>query len=71
MTNSASADLQAELVKLPPAVGEAYAAVADAMADSFSDEELALWAKEGVSIGSQTVRSWESVWVTIFGVTPH
>ena len=70
MTNPPSGELQAELVKLPPAVTEAYEGVADAMADSFTDEELALWAKEGVSIGTQTVRSWESA-VEYYRVSPE
>jgi nitric oxide reductase activation protein len=51
-------------------VSEAYEAVADAMGDSFSDEELALWAKEGVAIGTQTVRSWESA-VEYYRVSPE
>ena len=70
MTNTVTGDLLAELSKLPPAVTEAYEAVADAMGDSFSDEELALWAKEGVAIGTQTVRSWESA-VEYYRVSPE
>ena len=70
MTSNASADLLTELAKLPPSVSEAYEAVAPAMADSFSDEELALWGREGVSIGAQTVRSWESA-VEYYRVSPE
>ena len=70
MTNSATGELLAELAKLPPAVTEAYEAVADAMGESFSDEEMALWAKEGVAIGTQTVRSWESA-VEYYKVSPE
>ena len=70
MTNPATGELLAELAKLPPAVTEAYEAVSDAMAESFTDEEMALWAKEGVSIGTQTVRSWESA-VEYYRVSPE
>ena len=70
MTSTASADFLTELGKLPPAVGEAYTAVADAMGESFSAEEAALWAREGISIGSQTVRSWESA-VEYYRVSPE
>ena len=70
MTNSATGNLLDELAKLPPAVAEAYQAVADAMAESFSDEETALWAREGVAIGTQTVRSWESA-VEYYRVSPE
>ena len=70
MTNSATGNLLDELAKLPPAVAEAYQAVADAMAESFSEEETALWAREGVAIGTQTVRSWESA-VEYYRVSPE
>ena len=70
MTNSATGSLLDELAKLPPAVAEAYEAVADAMAESFSEEETALWAREGVAIGTQTVRSWESA-VEYYRVSPE
>ena len=70
MTNPATGNLLDELAKLPPAVAEAYQAVADAMAESFSDEETALWAREGVAIGTQTVRSWESA-VEYYRVSPE
>ena len=53
-------DIEKELAKLPPAVLEAYRAAAPLMSSSFTDEELGLWAKEGLAIGTQTVRSWES-----------
>ena len=53
-------DIKAELAKLPPAVGEDYQEAAEAMESSFNDEEFILWAKEGVAIGTQTARSWES-----------
>jgi hypothetical protein len=60
LSNSPMREIEAELVKLPPAVSEAYKVACEAMEASFSDEELNLWAREGVSIGTQTVRSWES-----------
>jgi hypothetical protein len=63
-------EIEAELGKLPPAVAEAYRAACDLMEASFSDEELGLWAREGISIGTQTVRSWESA-VEYYRVGPQ
>lgn len=48
------------LAKLPPAVAEAYRDALESMDSSFTPEELVLWAKEGLAIANQTVRSWES-----------
>ena len=56
MSNDPLKEAEAELNNLPPAVAEAYKEALDAMESSFNDEELSLWAKEGVSIGTQTVR---------------
>jgi nitric oxide reductase NorD protein len=70
LSNSPMREIEAELVKLPPAVSEAYKAASEMMEASFSDEELHLWAREGVSIGTQTVRSWESA-VEYYRVGPQ
>ncbi|MFQ6025892.1 MAG: nitric oxide reductase activation protein NorD [Dehalococcoidia bacterium] len=59
-----------ELAKLPPAVLEAYQEASEAMESSFTDEEFQLWAKEGITIGTQTVRSWESA-VEYYRVGPQ
>jgi nitric oxide reductase NorD protein len=70
LSNDPLRDMEAELGKLPPAVAEAYREASATMESSFnSDEELGLWAKEGVSIATQTVRSWESA-VEYYKVSP-
>ena len=53
-------EIEQELAKLPPAVLEAYREALQLVESVFGDEELTLWAKEGLAIGTQTVRSWES-----------
>ena len=63
-------DIETELAKLPPAVLEAYREASEAISTAFGEEELALWAREGVSIGTQTVRSWESA-VEYYRVGPQ
>jgi nitric oxide reductase NorD protein len=70
LSNGSMREIEAELVKLPPVVSEAYRAACEVMESSFSDEELSLWAREGVSIGTQTVRSWESA-VEYYRVGPQ
>ncbi|MBM3941436.1 MAG: VWA domain-containing protein [SAR202 cluster bacterium] len=60
MSTVPTPDIEKELAKLPPAVLESYKAALPLMESSFNAEELLLWAKEGVAIATQTVRSWES-----------
>ena len=60
MSNAPFDQVEAELAKLPPALLDTYREAADGMTTAFSDEELTLWAKEGVTIATQTVRSWEA-----------
>ena len=60
MSNAPFDQVEAELAKLPPALLDTYREAADPMAAAFSAEELTLWAKEGVAIAAQTVRSWEA-----------
>ena len=62
-------EIESELGKLPPAVTEAYREVSSDMGESFNDEELTLWAREGSTIGAHTVRSWESA-VEYYRVSP-
>ena len=70
MTTGPLTDVEKELAKLPPAVMEAYHEAAPALESAYGQEELVLWAKEGVAIGTQTVRSWESA-VEYYRVGPH
>ena len=63
-------EIETELSKLPPAVLEAYQEASGAISTAFGEEELALWAREGVAIGTQTVRSWESA-VEYYRVGPQ
>ena len=71
MTSSApTPEIELELGKLPPAVLEAYhEAVGAGQFDAFGPDEVGLWAKEGVSIGSQTIRSWEAA-IEYYKVSP-
>ena len=59
MSTPPLADIETELAKLPPAVLEAYREAAEPIRSAFGEEELTLWAKEGLAVGTQTVRSWE------------
>ena len=70
MSTDPQPEFEAELSKLPPAVAEAYNEASGPMGDSFNDEEINLWAKEGGTIGAQTVRSWESA-VEYYKVSPE
>ena len=70
MSNAPFDQVETELTKLPSAVMDAYREAAEAMESSFSEEELVLWAKEGITIGTQTVRSWESA-VEYYRVGPQ
>ena len=63
-------EIEIELAKLPPAVLEAYQEANPSLEAAFGEEELALWAKEGLTIGTQTVRSWESA-VEYYRVGPQ
>ena len=70
MTSGPISEIEAELAKLPPAVLEAYHQANDAVKESFGEEEIGLWAKEGLTIGTQTVRSWESA-IEYYQVSPE
>jgi nitric oxide reductase NorD protein len=52
--------LEQSLKTLPGTVEDAYVESKNLMQEVFSDDELLLWGKEGLSIGTQTVRSWEA-----------
>ena len=53
-------ELESSLKTLPGSVGDAYEDSKTLMSEIFSDDELLLWGKEGLAIGTQTVRSWEA-----------
>ena len=70
MTSGPIPEIESELAKLPPAVLEAYHEANQTVAESFGEEEIGLWAKEGLTIGTQTVRSWESA-IEYYRVSPE
>ncbi len=70
MTSGPISEIESELAKLPPAVLEAYHDASDTVKESFGEEEIGLWAKEGLTIGTQTVRSWESA-IEYYRVSPE
>ena len=70
MSTAPLTEIERELAKLPPAVLEAYQEASPSLETAFGEEELALWAKEGLTIGTQTVRSWESA-VEYYRVGPQ
>ncbi|MCE2403621.1 MAG: hypothetical protein J4F43_00495 [Dehalococcoidia bacterium] len=54
------AEIEADLAKLPASVIEEYRIAKEAMTLAFKEEEVQAWAVEGVTIASQTARSWEA-----------
>ena len=54
------ADIDRKLQKLPPTVLEGFQRAREALSSAFNDEESMLWASEGITIASQTVRAWEA-----------
>ena len=70
MSTDPRSEIEQELAKLPPAVVEAYHEALALVEPTFGAEELVLWAKEGVAIATQTVRSWESA-VEYYRVGPE
>ena len=70
MSTSPYSDIEASLRTLPPTVLATLQGAASQMNTIFNDDELALWAREGLSIANQTVRSWEAS-VEYFKVGPE
>ena len=70
MTSGPISEIESELAKLPPAVLEAYQEANESVTESFGEDEIGLWAKEGLTIGTQTVRSWESA-IEYYRVSPE
>ena len=70
MSTAPLTEIEAELAKLPAAVLEAFQEATPSLEAAFGEDELALWAKEGLTIGTQTVRSWESA-VEYYRVGPQ
>ena len=54
------AEIEADLAKLPHFLVEELHRAREQMSSAFSEDELTLWAREGLSIATQTVRSWEA-----------
>ena len=63
------ADIENDLSKLGPSIMEEYRKVVSVISSIFTDDEFRIWAKEGLSIASHTVRSWEAT-VEYFRVSP-
>ena len=70
MSSAPIPEIEQELAKLPPAVLEAYREALAPVTGAFGQEEIGLWAKEGVTIGTQTIRSWESA-IEYYRVSPQ
>ena len=60
LDSSEFADIHRELETLSPSVLEEYYRARAAINSAFSEDEVSVWAKEGLSIAKQTVRSWEA-----------
>ena len=58
--NTGRAAVEADLAKLPPSVVEEFRRSREELSSAFNEDELVLWAKEGLTIANQTVRSWEA-----------
>ena len=54
------AEIERDLAKLPVSVMDEFQLDREKIGSAFDEEEVALWAKEGIAIGNQTVRSWEA-----------
>ena len=52
--------LKPELEKFPPQVFEQFERAAKKMPSALAEDQLVFWAKTGVTIANQTVRSWEA-----------
>ena len=63
-------EIESELKKLPPAAIEAFDEAKWKVNSAFSEEEVVLWAREGLTIANQTVRSWEAA-VEYFSTGPE
>ena len=57
---SGQADIESALRNLPPSVLGEFQKARGTMSSAFNEDELTLWAKEGIAIANQTVRSWEA-----------
>ena len=57
---SGLAEIENDLGRLPSSVTEEFHHATEQMRPAFNEEEITLWAREGLSIANQTVRSWEA-----------
>jgi hypothetical protein len=53
-------DIEQELRRFPPAVGEDFRQAATTLGSALAPHELQAWAQQGLAIAQRTVRSWES-----------
>ena len=58
-----------ELKNFPPLLLEQFERVVEHMPESLSDQQFEIWAKTGIEIAGQTVRSWESA-IQFYRVSP-
>ena len=52
--------IEEELSRFQPSVGEEYRRAVDAISQDLSETELVDWAQQGLDIAQQSVRSWET-----------
>ena len=52
--------IEKDLRKLPPSVRDEFDRAKSLIGSAFTEDELVIWAKEGLVIANQTVRSWEA-----------
>ena len=64
------ADIEQGLKKLPPSVLDEYERAKGRLFYVLNEEELGLWAAEGLTVANQTVRSWEAA-VEYFKAAPE
>ena len=57
---SGQAEIERGLKKLQPAILDEFLIAREKISSACNDEELVIWAKEGLTIANQTVRSWEA-----------
>lgn len=70
MTTSSLAELERELERFPSSVVDEFRRAIDKAQPKLNEFDLANWAKQGVEIARQTVRSWEAA-SEYFRVSPE
>ena len=59
-TGPSGPEIERGLKKLQPAILDEFLAAQEKISSAYSDEELVIWAQEGLTIANQTIRSWEA-----------